>query len=67
VLDQVGWHSIEDFAYELMVYGFSKASEDPVGFVRAVREAKNPIFRQKKQAKEVAGRKFEEEFKKAYV
>jgi hypothetical protein len=67
VLVEIGWHKIEDFVHALMQYGFCNASEDPVKFVRSVREEKNPIFRKSKSLVKKISDKTEADWYKAYM
>jgi hypothetical protein len=41
---RIGWRGRSSFLRELMLYGFEKASEDPAGFFRVVREVQDPLL-----------------------
>jgi hypothetical protein len=41
---RIGWRGRSSFLRELILYGFEKASENPSGFLREVRETHDPLF-----------------------
>jgi len=41
---KIGWRGRSSFVRELALYGFERASEDPAAFLRAVRDARDPLF-----------------------
>ncbi len=41
---RIGWRGRSSFLRELALYGFERASEDPAAFLRAVRDARDPMF-----------------------
>jgi hypothetical protein len=41
---RIGWRGRSSFLRELVLYGFERASEDPAGFLRGVRDARDPLF-----------------------
>jgi len=41
---KIGWRGRSSFLRELVLYGFERASEDPGGFLRGVRDARDPLF-----------------------
>lgn len=41
---RIGWRGRSSFLRELILYGFERASENPDGFLRAVRDAHDPMF-----------------------
>ncbi len=47
---RMGWRGRSSFLRQLILYGFEKASEDPVAFLRDVREAQDPLIRTKGRA-----------------
>ena len=67
VLSGLGWASMEEFCKDLLYFGFEKASDDPVGFVRILREYKSPIFKKNRPTPKDTERKFEDELRKAYA
>jgi hypothetical protein len=44
---RMGWRGRSSFLRQLILYGFEKASEDPVAFLREVRETHDPLIRSK--------------------
>jgi len=65
-LAELGWASMGEFCKDLVYFGFDKASDDPVAFIRGMREYKSPVFRTPRAGPRESGMKFEDEFKKAY-
>lgn len=62
------WTSFESFVMDLIKYGVSTASDDPVAFVRSMVDDKMPLFRKvEDKEKDDKKKKFEEEVKKAYT
>ena len=41
---RIGWRGRSSFLRELILYGFERASEDPAGFLRNVRDLHDPLF-----------------------
>jgi len=41
---RIGWRGRSSFLRQLILYGFEKASEDPSGFLREVRDVHDPMF-----------------------
>ncbi len=41
---RIGWRGRSSFLRELILFGFEKASTDPAGFLREVRETHDPLF-----------------------
>jgi hypothetical protein len=41
---RIGWRGRSSFLRELILFGFEKASADPAGFLRDVRETHDPLF-----------------------
>ncbi len=41
---RIGWRGRSSFLRELILYGFERASESPAEFLRAVRDAHDPLF-----------------------
>ena len=41
---RIGWRGRSSFLRQLILYGFEKASEDPAGFLREVRDVHDPLF-----------------------
>jgi len=41
---KIGWRGRSSFLRELVLFGFERASEDPAGFLRGVRDARDPLF-----------------------
>ena len=41
---RIGWRGRSSFLRELILFGFEKASADPAGFLREVRETHDPLF-----------------------
>lgn len=41
---RIGWRGRSSFLRELMLFGFERASDDPGAFLRAVREAHDPLL-----------------------
>ena len=41
---RIGWRGRSSFLRELILFGFEKASTDPAGFLRDVREAHDPMI-----------------------
>lgn len=41
---RIGWRGRSSFLRELILFGFEKASADPAGFLRDVREAHDPLI-----------------------
>ncbi len=41
---RIGWRGRSSFLRELILYGFEKASSDPAGFLREVRDTHDPLF-----------------------
>ena len=41
---RIGWRGRSSFLRELALFGFERASEDPATFLRAVRDARDPLF-----------------------
>ncbi len=41
---RIGWRGRSSFLRELVLFGFERASEDPAGFLRGVRDARDPMF-----------------------
>ena len=41
---RIGWRGRSSFLRELILFGFEKASTDPAGFLRDVREAHDPLI-----------------------
>jgi hypothetical protein len=41
---KIGWRGRSSFLRELALFGFERASEDPGGFLRGVRDARDPLF-----------------------
>ncbi len=41
---RIGWRGRSSFLRQLMLYGFEKASADPAGFLRDVRDTHDPLF-----------------------
>ncbi len=41
---RLGWRGRSSFLRELALFGFERASEDPSGFLRAVRETRDPLI-----------------------
>jgi hypothetical protein len=41
---RMGWRGRSSFLRQLILYGFEKASEDPVAFLRDVRETHDPMI-----------------------
>lgn len=41
---RIGWRGRSSFLRELILYGFERASENPDGFLRTVRDAHDPLF-----------------------
>lgn len=41
---KIGWRGRSSFLRELAPYGFERASEDPTGFLCAVRDARDSLF-----------------------
>jgi hypothetical protein len=66
-LEELKWSSMEDFVIDVLTFGFYKAGEDPVSFVRGLREKKKPIFRELAEGYAKGGERQEEEYKKAYI
>lgn len=66
VLQELGWADFEIFCLDLLFYGFDKASDDPVVFIRELREYKTPIFKDSKDIRQEKKEKFREEFSKFY-
>jgi hypothetical protein len=65
VMHRIGWNKVEDFLADILRYGLTKASDDPVTFIKMVREEKDPVFVERQKIEK--RKKFEEEFKKAYA
>ena len=42
---RIGWRGRSSFLRQLILYGFEKASEDPIAFLRDVRETHDPLLR----------------------
>ena len=56
---------MEDFLADLLRFGIDKASDDPVGFIRMIRENKDPLFAA--PGKKSAPSRASTEWKKAYA
>ncbi len=41
---RIGWRGRSSFLRELILFGFERASENPEGFLRTVRDAHDPLF-----------------------
>jgi len=41
---RIGWRGHSSFLRQLILYGFEKASENPTGFLREVRDIHDPLF-----------------------
>jgi len=41
---RIGWRGRSSFLRQLMLYGFERASADPAGFLREVRDTHDPLF-----------------------
>jgi hypothetical protein len=41
---RIGWRGRSSFLRQLILYGFEKASNDPAGFLREVRDTHDPLF-----------------------
>lgn len=41
---RIGWRGRSSFLRQLMLFGFEKASADPAGFLRDVRDTHDPLF-----------------------
>ena len=41
---RIGWRGRSSFLRELALFGFERASEDPAGFLRGVRDARDPMI-----------------------
>ena len=41
---RIGWRGRSSFLRELILYGFAKASENPAGFLREVRDQHDPLI-----------------------
>jgi len=41
---RIGWRGRSSFLRQLILYGFEKASADPAGFLREVRDVHDPLF-----------------------
>jgi len=41
---KIGWRGRSSFLRELVLFGFERASEDPAGFLRGVRDSRDPLF-----------------------
>jgi hypothetical protein len=41
---KIGWRGRSSFLRELALFGFERASEDPAGFLRSVRDTRDPLF-----------------------
>jgi len=41
---RIGWRGRSSFLRQLILYGFEKASSDPAGFLRDVRDTHDPLF-----------------------
>ncbi len=41
---RIGWRGRSSFLRELILFGFERASADPAGFLREVRDAHDPLF-----------------------
>jgi len=41
---RIGWRGRSSFLRQLILYGFEKASADPEGFLREVRDVHDPLF-----------------------
>jgi hypothetical protein len=70
ILKRMGWNDWESFLGDLLSHGYRQASEQPVEFMKQVRDAKDPIFldpRKRKLSKHGSAlQKFEHEFERAY-
>lgn len=66
VMKKIGWKTFEDFCGDIFRYGMDKASDDPVTFIKMIRDEKDPIFVSAKEKKKVED-DLKEEFKKAYA
>ncbi len=54
---RMGWRGRSSFLRQLILYGFEKASEDPVAFLRDVREAHDPLIGSKGRSEGGADRR----------
>jgi len=41
---RIGWRGRSSFLRQLILYGFERASADPAGFLREVRDTHDPLF-----------------------
>ncbi len=41
---RIGWRGRSSFLRQLILFGFEKASADPAGFLREVRDVHDPLF-----------------------
>ena len=44
---RIGWRGRSSLLREFMLYGFEQASKDPAGFLREVRETRDPLMGKK--------------------
>lgn len=41
---RIGWRGRSSFVRDLALFGFERASDDPVSFLRGVRDVRDPLF-----------------------
>ncbi|HKN06327.1 MAG: hypothetical protein ABR888_01545 [Thermoplasmata archaeon] len=54
---RIGWRGRSSFLRQLILYGFEKASADPAGFLRDVRDTHDPLFGRRGRSEAGAGRR----------
>lgn len=65
VRKKIGWNALEDFLADILRFGLDKASDDPVTFIKTLREERDPLF--VKEKKEHSVKRVRQDWSKGYA